>query len=383
MKVPFTRPDLGAAELAAVTRALQSGALGGNGAISKRVQNALAERLGVPHVLLAPNATQAFEMALIGLGLGPGDEVLLPSFSYVSMANAVLARGARPTFCDVRADTLNLDVQDAERRLSERTRLIMPVHYAGVACDMDALQALSERSGVALFEDAAQALGGAWRGRPLGTLAPLGCLSFHVTKNVTCGEGGALLIQDEALWRRLEIVQEKGTNRSAFLRGEVDKYTWVDRGGSYVVSDLLAAVLEVQLAREQELRAARLALWQLYREGLADLERSGLARLPHVPADAEHNAHLFFLVAESHTLQRRLLEHLRGRGIEATFHFQPLHSSPFARTHLGTGDLHLPETERAAMQLVRLPLHPGLSAADVRFVIDETLTAARVSRPAG
>lgn len=376
LKIPFTRPSITVAEVRAVTRALRAGHIGGNGPVSKRVQARLAELTGAPHALVAPSATQAFEMLLIALGVGRGDEVVVPSFSFVSMACAVLARGATPVFCEVDARSLNMDPADLERVLTPRTRIVMPVHYAGIAADLEAIGALCESVGALLFEDAAQAFGATWRGRALGTIGQAGCLSFHVTKNLTSGEGGALLLHDEELWRRCEIVQEKGTNRAAFLRGEVDKYTWQAPGGSYVLSDLLAALLEVQLERRDELLRRRMEVWKLYHDAFAELERKGVWHRPVVPEGSEHNAHLYFLVAESHALQMRILSHLKSKDIQATFHFQPLHSSPFARAHLPPSARDLPATDRAALQLVRLPLYSGLAKKDARRIAAETIAAA-------
>ena len=306
----------------------------------------------------------------------PGDEVLMPSFAFVSMANAVLARGARPVFCEIDERTLNIDPKDAASRITDRTRMVMPVHYAGISCDMDALTALCSERGLVLFEDAAQAYGSRWRGKQLGTIGEAGCFSFHETKNITSGgEGGALIVREEQHMHRAEIIHEKGTNRSAFLRGEVDKYTWVDRGGSYVLSDLLAAVLEVQLERAEEIRTRRLEVWNDYHEAFAELERKGVARRPFVPDEAEHNAHIYFLVAESADLQARVLTSLRERGVQATFHFQPLHASPFAKEHLGTAGQELPLTSHAADCILRLPLHVQLNAKKSKHVIDATIAA--------
>ena len=306
------------------------------------------------------------------MGLGPGDEVIMPSFAFVSMANAVLSCGARPVFCEVDERTLNMDPADAESRITGKTKMIMPVHYAGIGCDMDALVKLAEAHDLYLFEDAAQAFGSTWRGRQLGTLGHAGCFSFHETKNISSGgEGGALLVRDTDLFRRAEIIHEKGTNRSAFLRGEVDKYTWVDRGGSYVLSDLLAVVLEVQLARAAQITERRLELWNRYHEAFAEVESLGLAQRPWVPEPCEHNAHIFFLVLRDPSVQGGLLEHLRSQGIQATFHFQPLHASPFAREKLATGAQRLRVTDRAASCILRLPLHAGLGDGEVATVIDE------------
>ncbi len=377
LRIPFHRPSIGAAEIEAVVRALESGRLGGNGEVCRRVQARLAEIAGVEHALLTPNATQATELALLAMGVSSGEEVLLPSFAYVGQANAILACGARPVFCEIDRATLNLDPADAERRVTARTRVVLPVHYAGVACDLDALGALAERHGLRLLEDAAQACGSRWRGRHLGAVGDAGFLSFHETKNLACGEGGALLTSDDALFRAAEIAQEKGTDRNAFLRGRVERYTWHARGGGHVLSDVLAALLEVQLARLAELTSRRLELWNLYHDGLAELDADGFIRRPDVPEQCEHNGHLYAVRARSPRLRDRLLDGLRRRGIEATFHFQPLHASPFAREHLGTGDLRLPVTEEAAATLVRLPLFADLPREDVHRVIDEVSALCR------
>lgn len=367
-RLNFTEPAIGADELEAVVAALREGQIGGNGAISRRVQGRLAELTGATRALLTPSATTAIEISLLASGIGPGDEVLMPSFAFVSQANAILQMGATPVFCEVDPVTLNLDPADAERRVTPRTRMVMPVHYAGVPADLEGLSGVCERHGLSMVEDAAQGMGSRWRGRHLGTIGRAGVISFHFTKNIVCGEGGCLLTTDEEFARKAEIAQEKGTNRSAFLRGEVDKYTWVGRGGSYVLSDLLAALLEVQLGRMDELNGRRMALWQLYHEGLAPLEVEGRLQRTTPPADCDHNAHIYFIQAESPELQDRILQGLKSEGIHATFHFQPLHASPYARNELGL-NLSLPVTERAAATLVRLPLHDGMVASDVERVV--------------
>jgi dTDP-4-amino-4,6-dideoxygalactose transaminase len=383
LKIPFTEPSLGAAEVRAVVRAMRSGRTVGNGPICQRVQGRLRELTGASHVLLTPNATQAFEVFLTAAGIGPGDEVILPSFSFVSMANAVLVRGATPVFCEIDPATLNLCVKDAEQRFTDATRLVMPVHYAGIPGDLLGLAELCERRGALLFEDAAQAIGSRLLGRHLGTLGQAGCLSFHQTKNVCSGEGGALLLRDDEFFHACEIAQEKGTNRSAFLRGEVDKYTWVDRGGSYVLSDMLAALLEVQLERLGELNERRMVVWNTYARALRPAAEAGLIRLPTIPSGVEHNAHIFYFVAESPELQEQVLSTLKREGIHATFHFQPLHSSPFARAHLATADLHLPATDHAAQCIVRLPLSAELNRKKAEAIAAATLSSlgleARVS----
>ncbi|MCG8589171.1 MAG: dTDP-4-amino-4,6-dideoxygalactose transaminase, partial [Proteobacteria bacterium] len=304
-------------------------------------------------------------------GVGPGDEVLMPSFAFVSQANAILQRGATPVFCEIDPDTLNLDPDDAARRLTPRSKLLLPVHYAGVACELASLQALAKEHDLQLLEDAAQGIGAHWRGQHLGTVGDAGFLSFHETKNLVAGEGGAFLTRDPELLRAAEVIQEKGTNRSAFLRGEGDKYTWVGPGGSFVLSDLLAALLEVQLERVETLTRARMRVWNRYHDGLVELEDAEWLRRPRVPADCQHNAHIYALRAANPDLRDRLLKGLRAAGIGATFHFQPLHASPYARRHLGTADQRLPVTDDAAETLVRLPLWSGLTVAQADRVVDE------------
>lgn len=377
MRIPFTRPSLSAAEVRAAARALRNGTTVGNGPICLRVQDRLKELTGARHVLLTPNATQAFEVGLLAYGIGPGDEVIMPSFAFVSMANAVLARGAKPVFAEIDPATLNLDTADVAKRVNERTKMVMPVHYAGVPCDLDGLLALCAEKNLVLFEDAAQAIGSKHRGQHLGTLGEAGCLSFHETKNVTSGgEGGALFLRDDEVMHRAEIVHEKGTNRSAFLRGEVDKYTWISPGGSYVLSDLQAAILEVQLERLDELTERRLDTWNTYHEAFAGLEQSGLVRRPTIPEHAEHNGHIYFLVADSPERQARILSELKRQGFSATFHFQALHSSPFAREHLDCANDQMPHTDHACKCIVRMPLYSGLTRKKARAIAQAAVRAA-------
>jgi dTDP-4-amino-4,6-dideoxygalactose transaminase len=309
------------------------------------------------------------ELALLALGVGPGQEVICPSFTFVSTANAVLRTGARPVFADIEDTTLGLDPGDAERKVTPRTAAILPVHYAGVAPDMEALLGLCRERNLKMVEDAAHALGARWRGRALGTLGDAGCFSFHETKNVTCGEGGALAVADPDLARRAEIVREKGTNRAAFLRGEVDKYTWIAEGSSYVLSDVLAAILEVQLDKAPEIDARRAKVVARYRAELADwAERVGVRLPPELP-DRDTNHHIFHLLYPDVESRDAALDALRARGVMASFHFVPLHSAPQGRA-IGTADASLPVTERVAATLLRLPLHAGLSDSDVDYVVE-------------
>ncbi|MEZ5978842.1 MAG: dTDP-4-amino-4,6-dideoxygalactose transaminase [Planctomycetota bacterium] len=371
MKIPFVEPTVGAAEARALVRALRTGRIVGNGELSKRVQQKLAEQVGTKHALLTPNATQAFELFLHTTDIGPGDEVVMPSYSYVSMANAVVTRGARPVFCEIEEDTLGADPDSVAACITERTKLVFVVHYAGAACDLGRILPLCAERGVPLFEDAAQAIGSTWRGRHVGTNGVGACFSFHATKNVTCGEGGAFVTDDTDRLHVAEIAHEKGTNRSAFLRGEVDKYTWVGRGGSYVLADLLAAMLDVQLDRTEELNLRRRVAWQHYHEGLADLEKRGVLRRPRPRDDGQHNGHIYWFLAESTTAADRIIGGLREHEIHATFHYQPLHAAPFAREFLGAAGRELPVTERVADTIVRLPLSSKMGRKKVDRVLAE------------
>ena len=366
--VLFHSPWYDEREVDAVRAALASGAAG-DGPVARAVEERLARRLGARHVLLTTSCTHALELALLSLGIGPGQEVVCPSFTFVSSANAALRVGARPVFAEIDEETLGLDPADVERRITPRTAAIVPVDYAGIAPDIEPLLELARRRGLRLVEDAAQGIGAAWRGRSLGTLGDAGALSFHETKNVSCGEGGALVVDDPDLARRAEIVREKGTNRASFLRGEVDKYTWIAEGSSYVLSDLLAAVLGVQLDKLDEIQERRARVAARYREGLSDWARARGVRLPAELPDRTSNHHLFYLVYPDGRQRDAALASLHARGVGATFHYVPLHSSPFGRKF--APDLRLPVTERVAAGLLRLPIHPRLSPSDVDRVVDE------------
>jgi dTDP-4-amino-4,6-dideoxygalactose transaminase len=368
--IPLSRADIGDEEIAAAVASLRGGHLCGDGPATRRVERVLSERLQDAQVLLTTSCTHSLELALMALGIGPGDEVILPSFTFVSTANAVLRQGAVPVFAEIRPDTFNLDPDDVEARITPRTRAIMPVHYAGVACEMDRLNDLAEDHGLWVIEDAAQGLGSAYRGRPLGTLGDAGGISFHATKNVTCGEGGAFVTRDPALARRAEIMREKGTNRAAFLRGEVDRYTWVECGSSFVMADVLAAILEAQLQRVEEFQAARARLAAFYIQALEPLQQAGRLRLPHVPLEATPNWHLFHLTVATEAERDRCLQFLRSRGITAAFHFVPLHSSPFGRALADGSPVPLPITDMVSSTLIRLPLFPQLSEAQAGRVVE-------------
>lgn len=374
--IRFTSSWRSGRELAYIERVLDGGPLFGAGPFNERCAEWLRAYAGVPAALTTPSGTHALELAALILGLEPGEEVIMPSFTFVSTANAVALRGAVPVFVDVRADTLNLDEDLIEAALSERTRAIVPVHYAGVSCAMDAISELARDRRLAVIEDAAHAIGCRYRGRVLGTIGDLGCLSFDGQKNVTCGEGGALLIGDQTLAGRALNLQSKGTNRSEFLRGEVDRYEWVDLGSSFLPSEITAAFLAAQLESAGEINARRRHIWELYRRGLGELQSAGHLRLPTVPEECEHNGHLFYVLLEDPTRRPACLEHLRARGIEAQSHYVPLHSSPAGR-RLGRVAGAMPVTDTAAASLLRLPIHTGLSDDDVAYVIDGLSDALR------
>jgi dTDP-4-amino-4,6-dideoxygalactose transaminase len=370
--VRFHAPWYDERELRAVQQALASHSAG-DGPIGRRVEARLSGLLDGRRVLLTTSCTHALELALLALGIGPGQEVICPSFTFVSSANAALRVGARPVFADVDERTLGLDPEDVERRLTPRTAVLLPVHYAGIAPDMAALLDIARRRGLKVVEDAAQGLAASWRGRPLGTLGDAGCLSFHETKNVSCGEGGALVTGDPELAKRAEVAREKGTNRAAFFRGEVDKYTWVAEGSSYVLSDVLAAILDAQLGKLAEIQSRRAAIVARYRAGLAAWGAQHGVRLPAELAERGANHHIFYLLYPDGGSRDRALQALRASGVMATFHYVPLHSSPHGRS-LGVQPA-LPVTDRVAGSLLRLPLHPQLEPDDVDRVIEAVCQA--------
>ena len=367
-RIPFNRPSFAGPEPAYLADAIARGHISGGGHWTKQCHALLERELGVRRALLTTSCTHALEMCALLLRLSPGDEVIVPSFAFVTTAAAFALHGARPVFVDVRPDTLNLDERELERRIGPRTRAVVALHYAGVACEMDAIAEVCERRGVVLLEDNAHGLLGAYRGRPLGTIGALATLSFHETKNLTCGEGGALLVNDPALVERAEVLREKGTDRSRFLRGEVQKYTWVDHGSSWLPSDLLAAVLYAQLEARDRIQAARRALWERYEARLAGWAREQGVGLPIVPAGCAQAWHLFRLACASTAQRDALIEHLRLRGILAVFHYLPLHLSPMGLRYGGkAGDC--PVAEDVAGRILRLPLYNSMSLSEQDEVI--------------
>jgi dTDP-4-amino-4,6-dideoxygalactose transaminase len=358
--IPFNKPYMTGRELGYIAQAHANGHLAGDGAFTRQCHAWLERRTAARKALLTHSCTGALEMAAILSGVGPGDEVIMPSFTFVSTANAFVLRGATPVFVDVREDTLNLDEAQVEAAITPRTRAIVPVHYAGVSCEMDAIGAIAKRHGLLVIEDAAQGVLSTYKGRPLGTLGDLGCLSFHETKNVISGEGGALLVRDdEKLAQRAEVIREKGTNRAQFFRGQVDKYTWCDIGSSYLPGEITAAFLLAQLEEADAITARRLAVWDRYHAAFAPLEAEGKLRRPIVPGHCTHNAHMYYVLLPDLAERTRFIERLKGSGVSAVFHYVALHSSPTGLRVARTSGA-LPNTESLSNRLVRLPLWIGI-----------------------
>ncbi|WP_072499484.1 dTDP-4-amino-4,6-dideoxygalactose transaminase [Olsenella phocaeensis] len=344
----------------------------GDGPFSLKCHKWMEERFGAEKVLLTTSGTSALEMAAVLCDLEPGDEVILPSFTFSSTATAFQAVGATLVFVDIRPDTMNMDEERVESAITERTRVIVPVHYAGVSCEMDRIMDIARRHGLLVVEDAAQGVMSSYHGRALGTIGTFGCYSFHETKNYSMGEGGAIVINDPAYIERAEIIREKGTNRQRFFRGQVDKYTWVDRGSSYLQSDLNAAYLWGQLQAADQINDDRLATWHAYRDAFAPLAEGGLVELPVVPEGCVHNAHMFYLKCRDLGQRQELIAHLKKRGVMAVFHYIPLHSSP-AGLRFGRFDGEDLHTTSESERLVRLPLYFGMSATDRDVVIRAVL----------
>jgi dTDP-4-amino-4,6-dideoxygalactose transaminase len=372
-RIPFNRSSLMGNEQAYIAQAMAIGQIAGDQTFTRKCHALLEQELGARRALLTTSGTHALEMCALLLDLRPGDEVIVPSFTFVSTVNAFVLRGATPVFADVRPDTLNLDERRVESKVTPRTRAVVPVHYAGVGCEMDVIMPLAARHGLAVIEDNAHGLFGRYSGRALGTFGPLAALSFHETKNVTCGEGGALLINDPKFIARAEIVREKGTNRSRFFRGEVDKYTWVDVGSSYLMSDVLAAFLYGQLEARSQIQARRRRVWEAYDAGLAGWAREQGVRTPLVPAHCEQAYHMYYLLLPTPDDRDALLSDLRSQGILAVFHYQPLHLSDMGRTFGGRiGDC--PVAEDVSERVLRLPFYNTLGEAEQSEVIDAVRT---------
>ncbi|WP_415910055.1 dTDP-4-amino-4,6-dideoxygalactose transaminase [Oleiharenicola sp. Vm1] len=373
--IPFNHSTVVGREYAYIQQAMGSGQIAGDRDFSRKCQSLLERELGVHRALVTTSCTHALEMAALLLDLQPGDEVIVPSFTFVSSANAFALRGAKPVFCDVRPDTLNLDEAKLPLHVTPRTRAVVPVHYAGVACEMDVIGALAKQHGLVMVEDNAHGLFGKYRGRWLGTLGAMATQSFHETKNITCGEGGALLVNDARFAERAEIIREKGTNRARFFRGQIDKYSWVDIGSSYVMSDVLAAFLYGQLEVWREVQARRRKIWERYDAELSNWCDGHGVRRPVVPPHCEQAYHMYYLLMPDLTARTALIAHLQKRGILAVFHYLPLHLSEFARQWGGRpGDC--PVAETVSDQLLRLPFFYSMSEEQQSRVIDAVISFA-------
>jgi len=371
-RIPFNRASMQGQEFAYMSQAVAQGHISGDGPFTRRCHALLEQALGVHKALLTTSCTHALEMAALLLDIRPGDEVIVPSFTFVSTINAFVLHGARPVFIDIRPDTLNLDERQLERLITPRTRVIVLVHYAGVACDMDAIMDVAARRNVAVVEDNAHGLFGAYKGRPLGTFGVMATQSFHETKNVTCGEGGALLINDPGLVERAEIIREKGTDRSRFFRGQVDKYSWVDVGSSYLPSDLLSAFLLAQLEAREQIQAKRKQIWEQYDENLAGWARDHAVRTPLVPESCAQAYHMFYMLLPSLRSRRGFIAHLKEQGILSVFHYLPLHTSKMGRKFGGKpGDCRV--AEDVSDRLARLPFYNSLSPSDQQKVIEAVI----------
>lgn len=370
MKIPFNRPFMTGKELWYVAQAHAAGQLSGDGPFTRKCNAWLEKRTGSLKALLTHSCTGALEMAAILAEIQPGDEVIMPSYTFVSTANAFVLRGGVPVFVDIRRDTLNMDETKVEAAITHRTKAIVPVHYAGVGCEMDAILAVAQRHNLLVIEDAAQGVAATYKGRPLGSLGHLAALSFHETKNITSGEGGALLVNDPRLVERAEIIREKGTNRTQFFRGQVDKYTWVDIGSSYLPGELIAAFLWAQMEEADVITRRRLSIWAAYHEAFCGLESAGKVRRPVVTPTCTHNAHMYYLLLPDLTTRTLFIDHMKQQGVGCVFHYVPLGDSPAGRK-FGRNHEPLTVTRDVADRLVRLPLW-----LDMEDQQDEIITAA-------
>lgn len=378
MHIPFNKPYMTGKELWYIAQAHANGHLAGDGAFTKLCHEWLESRTGSLKALLTHSCTAALEMAAILADIQPGDEVIMPSYTFVSTANAFVLRGGVPVFVDIRADTLNIDETKIEAAITPKTKAIVPVHYAGVACEMDFIMEIAQRHHLWVIEDAAQGVMSTYKGRPLGAIGHMGAYSFHETKNIISGEGGALLVNDPELAERAEIIREKGTNRSKFFRGQVDKYTWVDVGSSYLPGDIIAAFLWAQMSEADEITRRRLAIWDVYHRGFSDIQINGLMRCPIIPDTCGHNAHMYYILLSDMDQRTSLIEKLKRHSIYTVFHYIPLHTS-VAGLRYGRAGEDLAVTDNMASRLLRLPLWVGLEKYQdevVRKIIEELTSIA-------
>lgn len=367
MNIPFNKPYMTGKELWNIAQAHANGHLAGDGNFTKRCSRWLEARTGASKALLTHSCTAALEMAALLADIEPGDEVIMPSYTFVSTANAFVLRGAVPVFVDIRPDTLNIDETLIEAAITPRTKAIVPVHYAGVGCEMDVIMAIANKHNLLVIEDAAQAVMAHYKGRPLGSIGHMGALSFHETKNIISGEGGALLVNAPHYAERAEVIREKGTNRSQFFRGQVDKYTWVDIGSSYLPGEIIAAFLAAQMEEADSITRQRLAIWNTYHQWLAEAEKAGKLRRPVVPAHCAHNAHMYYILLPDLEHRTAFIDKLRKVGINSVFHYIPLHSAPAGQS-LGRSHGELNVTNEMSERLVRLPLWVGLEEQQAEVI---------------
>ena len=367
--IPFNKPFLVGKELYYIAQAIMSGHSAGDGMFTKKCQKLMEEKFGAKRILLTNSCTAALEMAAILCQIFPGDKVIMPSFTFVSTANAFYLRGANITFVDIEKDTLNIDVTKIENVITETTKVLVPVHYAGISCNMDAIMNIADRHKLYVVEDSAQGVNAKYNGQFLGTIGDIGTYSFHETKNYTCGEGGAIVINNEKFIERAEIIREKGTNRSQFFRGEVDKYTWVDIGSSYLPSDILAAFLYAQLENMEQINKRRERIFNYYYKALIPLVNDGKLRLPYVSSQCDSNSHLFYIILNDENTRNRLMDYLKSKGILAVFHYIPLHLSPLGRS-MGYTEGQLPITEDMSSRLLRLPFYYDMTEDNQVEIVD-------------
>lgn len=369
--IPFNKPYITNKEIEYIKDALSKGRISGDGYYTNKCNEFIENTFRTKKALLTTSCSSALDMAALLLDLKEGDEVIMPSYTFVSTANAVVLRGAKPIFADIQEDTLNIDPRDIERKITDKTKAIFPVHYAGVSCDMDKIMSIAKEYNLKVVEDAAQGVNAKYKNKYLGTIGDIGCYSFHETKNYICGEGGAILInKDEELAKRAEIIREKGTNRSQFFRGEVDKYTWVDVGSSYLLSDILVAMLWAQFEKLDEINDMREKVFKSYYNGLYGLEKQGKLRLPFIPKDCESNYHIFYILLNTEEERNHIMDKLKEREIATVFHYIPLHTSPRG-LKLGYKKGDLPKTENLSGRLLRLPMYAELKDKEINYIIEQ------------
>lgn len=369
MKVNFNKIPTSGRELDYIKKAMESGHLQGDGAFLKICEEAIGKITGAKASLVTTSCTSALDMSALLCNIEAGDEVIVPTYTFVSSVNSFVLRGAKPVFCDIRPDTLNIDETKIPELITDRTKVIVPVHYAGVGCEMDTIMDIAKKSGIKVVEDAAQGFCAYYRGRHLGTFGDMGALSFHSTKNVIAGEGGALLCNDPSLVDRAYFIREKGTNRIHFVEGKIDKYTWVDYGSSYIPSELITAFLAAQLEIAKKLTDERVAAWNYYRDRLAPLERAGKIATAKIPSECKHNAHIFFILTESVETTKALADFLKKREIATNSHYAPLHNCPMAK-ELGCSDRPLPVAEKLAKTMLRLPIYSSITPDEQDWVAE-------------